>query len=315
MPDIGIKIYKIRLFDGNHRGVKFTTKGDGSLVQAHLKHCLGRNVLYRNSLKKRTYRSELLPDGSDFFHGNIQYGIYGIASNIARGAITDADEISEGENELEVVERDVDDLEEIPIYFQCYFPPNSKNGYIAFQTYQTRSCAGLVLGHLVGEFNRAYELQELKMTASKVMLSGEHDPVVRDAPVKELTLIRNKMKADPFDAYIADHVEEIKLKMTIAAAGRGRSLGRYIGYFNSYQSQKDDILIYDGIEFEKAVALVDLGRNKRRKVNLIGYDSSAGSVEISDLIEYDEREFPIIETMTPVFRESIGDIALRLENP
>lgn len=230
--------------------------------------------------------------------------------------MTEPDEIrgaADGENEFEIIQRGVEDLEEIPIYFMCYFPNNSRDAYIAFQTYQTRSCAGLVLGHLVGLFNQTYELEGLMMTASKVMLSGEHDPAVRNASVKELTLIRNRMPVDPFEQYVANDVEEIKLKMTIAAVGRGRSLGKYLGYFKSYQNQKDDILIYNGIEFEKAVALVDLGRNKKRKVNLIGYDSSAGSIEISDLVEYNDREFPTIESMTPVFRESISDIAEKLE--
>lgn len=312
-----MKIYKIHLYDGDHQRIRFANDGDGSLVEAHLRRVLGRNIIYRNALKQRTYRSELLGDGPDFFHGCIQYGIYGIASNIARGAMLDPDDVVDdvvnGENEFEIIERGVEDLEEIPIYFMCYFPENSRNAYFAFQTYQTRSCAGLVLGHLVGLFNQTHDLRELTITASKVMLSAEHDPAVREAPVKELTLIRNRRPVDPFDQYVADHVEEIKLKLTIAAVGRGRSLGRYIGYFNTYQRQQDDILTYDGIEFEKAVALVDLGRNKKRKVNLIGYDSSAGSIEISDLIEYDDREFPTIESMTPVFRESIGDISARLD--
>ena len=99
--------------------------------------------------------------------------------------------------------------------------------------------------------------------------------------------------------------------MTIAAV-RGRSLGQYIRVFNQYREREGDILLFDGIEFEKAVALVDVG-GKRRKVNLIGYNSTAGSIDISDQVDFDDNEeYPTQESMEPIFRDNISDLAERL---
>lgn len=259
-----------------------------------------------------------MEDREDYFHGHIQYGIYGIASTINVGMMAeeeeadDADDLIGEQREIEVIRRGVLDVEEIPIYFMAYFPPNERNAYITFQTYQTRSCATLVLGHLVQAFNGPREHLNQRLTVAKVMLSGEQDPAVRTRPVKEITLIRNRMPSDRFNRYVREGVDEIKLRMTIAAV-RGRSLGQYIGIFNSYQANPGDILIFDGLQFEKVTALVDLGGNKKRKVNLIGYDSTAGSIDITDLVEYDDaNEYPTVESIEPIFRDSIGDISERL---
>lgn len=312
MPEIGIKVYKLNLYDRN-RSVSFGSSDLGQEPERHIRNLLHRSPLFNDSYRQRTYRSELHTDGDDYFHGYIQYGMYGIASTINFGMVapTEDDEDVVTPREMEVIQRGALDVEEIPIYFMAYFPSNEKNAFIAFQTYQTRSCAMLVLGHIAQTFNSPRDHLNQRLTIQKVMLSGEDDPAIRNSPVKEITLIRNKIDADRFEKYLRPNTREIKLRLTLAAV-RGRSFGDYIGMFNKYQEQDGDILIYDGIEFEKAVALVDLG-GKRRKVNLIGYDSSAGSIDISDQVDFDDNdEYPTQESMEPIFRDSIGSLAERL---
>ncbi|WP_299791586.1 hypothetical protein [uncultured Marivita sp.] len=312
MPEIGIKIYKLNLYE-NHNLVPFGHRELGGEPERHIRWLFGRALLFNDPARQRTYRAEMLEDGDDYFHGYIQYGMYGIASTINVGMVAprEDDDAPLEPREMEVIRRGALDVEEIPIYFMAYFPPGEVNAYIAFQTYQTRSCAMLVLGHVIQTFNQPREHLNQRLTVQKVMLSGEHDPAIRNAPVKEITLIRNRMNADRFNRYIRAGIEEIKLRMTIAAV-RGRSLGQYIGIFDQYRAREGDILLFDGIEFEKAVALVDVG-GKRRKVNLIGYNSTAGSIDISDQVDFDDNEeYPTQGSMEPIFRDSIGDLAERL---
>lgn len=314
MPEIGIKIYKLNLYE-NHRLVAFGDPGLGREPERHIRQLFGIAVAYNDPVRERTYRAELFDDGKDYFHGHVRYGMYGIASTInvgmAAANANDDQEEAVDPQEMEIIRRGTLDVEEIPIYFMFYFPPGETNAYVAFQTYQTRSCAMLVLGHIIQTFNGPREHLNQRLTAQKVMLSGEHDPVIRSAPVKEITLIRNRMNADRFTRYLRAGIEQIKLRMTIGAV-RGRSLGQYIGIFEQYRARQGDILIFDGVEFEKAVAVVEVG-GKRRKVNLIGYNSTAGSIDISDQVDFDENdEYPTTQSMEPIFRDTIGDLAERL---
>ncbi|MFE3837893.1 hypothetical protein [Pseudogemmobacter sonorensis] len=314
MPEIGIKIYKLSLYE-HHRVVNFGTQGLGEEPERFIRATFGQAVMFNDAGRQRTYRAEPIQDGDDYFHGLLRYGIYGIASTINVGMMAEQDrendENPDERPEIQVIRRGALDVEEIPIYYMCYFPENEQNAYIAFQTYQTRSCAMLVLGHIVQAFNAQREHLNQRLTVQKVMLSGEQDPAVRNAPVKEITLIRNRMPADRFDRYLRDGVREIKLRLTMASV-RGRSLGQYLNIFNDYRARAGDILIFDGIEFERAIALVDLG-GKRRKVNLVGYNSAAGSIDISDQVELDDNEeYPTTDSMEPIFRDSIGDISERL---
>lgn len=312
MPEIGIRVYKLNLHH-NHRRIAFGNAGLGREPERHVRRILGQDVLYNDPVRQRTYRADLLPDGDDYFHGYINYGIYGIASTINVGMVSpqDAGDAGIEPREVEVIRRGALDVEEIPIYFMVYIPAGEVNAYVAFQTYQTRSCALLVLGHIVQSFNAPRDALNQRITAQKVMLPGEHDPAVARAPVKEITLIRNRVSSDRFDRYIRAGIDEVKLRMTIAAV-RGRSLGQYLRIFNQYQERPGDILLFDGIEFERAVALVEVN-GKRRKVNLIGYNSTAGSIDVSDQVEFDDNEeYPTQESMEPIFRDVIGDISERL---
>ena len=283
LPEIGVRIYKLTLFR-NHASVAFGSPGLGREPELHIRQLLSRAALFNDRARERTYSASLLQDGADYFHGYINYGTYGIASTISIGMAEDApqedDEVVP--REVEVIQRGTFDVEEIPMYFMAYFPPNERHAYIAFQTYQTRSCALLVLGHVLQTFNDPRVHHSTRLTAQKVMLSGEHDPTIRGAPVKEVKLIRNRQPADRFDRYVREGGREIKISLSIGAT-RGGSLGRYLDLFNHYQAEPGDILLFDGIEFQKAVAVVDVA-GKRRKVNLIGYDSSAGIIDITNLI-------------------------------
>jgi hypothetical protein len=305
MPEIGIRIYKLALFD-NHIGVKFGTPGLGEEPEQHFRAILGHQAMYNDLGRQRTYRPEALNNGADYAHGLLQYGNYGIASTLQIGVLQPQDE--EGPVEVQVVRRGELDVEEIPLYYMFHFPADEKFAYIAFQTYQTRSCATLVLGHLIQSFNDQRVHLGQRLTVQKVMLSAAEDPVVRASPVKEVILVRNRMPADRFNRYVRNAVDKIRLKITIGAT-RGSTLGSYIGLFNEYQAHQGDILLFEGIEFQKAIALVEVG-GKLRKVNLLGYDSSAGVIDISDQVELDDDgEYPTADSMEPVFRSSISDVA------
>jgi hypothetical protein len=234
--------------------------------------------------KKGNHRSPL--------YGVVQYGIIGFESNLID---VKSKKIS--------YSRKTTDMEQIPLYYQFWCTEDETHSIFVVQSFQTRSCVMLLTSAIDEEFRN--KNPGLKLLFRKTFPAKFHGSTIGDAEVKEITFVKQVTRSESGLDYGKHALSEgYRVKMSISAKRNG-ILGRLSQM--PFQESSGHI-IYDGIEYEQARAMVSIGK-KKRPVNLFGYNNEVGVIDISEFAKKELNGHPNFDDVDRESNDIIVDIS------
>ncbi|WP_295214619.1 hypothetical protein [uncultured Brevundimonas sp.] len=256
----------------------------------------------QNDERERSwYFEEGSSSGVNSITGYVHYGTFGFES-----------QIKSGKTKQPAYDRQVDDVEEIPLFFDFWSPDAAEFSMLAFQSFQGRSCVSLVLEEMKLAFEAANPGQILRFQK----LTGLDSPqsIYGKAPVKRLRLIKHKVSADKFSNYgSADSPSGIDFEVSFKAR-RGGHLGHLTDLASGLSKTKRGLVIFKGEEFDEAVATVLIG-NRQRPVGIIGPNSDTGAIDITEHVKRGPNGHPLYASISAQSGEIAMDLYNRLVSP
>lgn len=237
-------------------------------------------------------------NGLSSITGYVHYGTFGFESRI-----------KSGKTKKPAYDRKVDDVEEIPLFFDFWSPETVEFSMLAFQSFQGRSCVSLVLEAMKLAFEAANPGQLLRFQK----LTGLDSPqsIYGKAPVKRLRLIQHKVSADKFTNYSkTESPGGIDFEVSFKAR-RGGHLGPLTDLANGLSKTKGGMVVFNGQEFDEAVATVLIG-NRQRPVGIIGPNSDTGAIDISEHVKRGPNGHPVYASISEQSAEIAMDLYARL---
>jgi len=184
---IGIRVYEISVSKGGakqpiNRGSLQVAKFVSKFISKH-------RTSVQNSEMERSWYFELCEeDGEGNCRGYVHYGTFGFESNFV-----------DAKTKTQNYRRKKTDVEEIPLFFEFWFPEDENFGYVAFQSFQGRSCINLVMADMKAAFER--QSPEVKFLFRK-LVPGDSSNTFKNAPVKQFRLIKRNAPGDLADRYL-----------------------------------------------------------------------------------------------------------------
>lgn len=279
---VGLRVYKLITPIRNARAPKDTT---GWISNKELLNFL-RDFLKDHEAPanrrdlQRGWRIELRHSTNPhMIHGYAHYGTYGFESLLI-----------DGKTRTERYKRQTADLEEIPLYFKYWIPENDNFGLFAFQSFSGRSCIQIITDEMRGVFERKYSKNTLR--TQKLMPSEANNKEIANAKVKRLTMIKTDVSSDLADRYLGNgSSEKIDLEFIIKSKRRG-SLGILSEISSMASNSKESMLVHDGIHFDTAKAVIEVG-GRYRTVGVLGYSNDAGLIDLTEQIERGANGHPL----------------------
>lgn len=293
MAKIGLYVYRLSLRrTDNYQEVAFSRIGLGSAFTPFLQQFIAsKQRPQQNQQAERSWILEPRPDNGRSKHGLVQYGTFGIASNIR-----------DPQTRVVKLARTTGDIEEIPLYYNFWTPLNGTYGFAVLQSYRDRSCVQQVLNPLVQEFNDLGN--GLRLNAQKIMPTD--DDVYRNAPVQKLVLVKRRIGRDRADVLRDLPPDEYKLELNLTPKRRG-GIGSFLNVAPIVRGAINGAaIVFEGIEFEEASALVKVG-GAYKKVSIIGPSNNAGVIDISDEIALDDLGHPTFDSVAAAATQTITD--------
>lgn len=240
-------------------------------------------AVHNEALERSWYFEPRLGEHIGSHRGYTQYGTFGFES-VLRNRRT----------KTKSYERKVNDVEEVPLFYEFWTPEHKDYCLAAFQSFQGRSCIHLVLSDMKEMFERLNP--GLLLRPKKMFPSDVHGSIYRTAPVKRLTLIRRDAPSDVTDRYFARAAaERVDFEVSLVAKRRG-SLGDLKSLSPGLSRNAAGLVLHDGITFNQAEAHILIG-NKVRKVGVFGSESEAGVIDLTDSIEKGANGHPTFESL------------------
>lgn len=230
-------------------------------------------------------------------HGLISYGTYGFESRLV-----------DNKTRIQNYNRLSTDLEEVPLYFQFWFPENKKFGLAAFQSFQGRSCVTLIHAALRNYINTKKDNAYLKFIK---IIPGDIQKLLQ-TDVKSLRLVKKPQSSDSFEGYLKDKIKsETEYEVRITAK-RGKILGRLGDFIPRNVQDGKATITHEGAEFEEIKAEI-LWNGKKRLVTTFGPQENTGSIELSDIIEYGSDGHPIFDSIDSCVNDLLADAIVNVE--
>jgi len=200
--------------------------------------------------------------------GYIRYGTFGFESDLVNTRTKERN-----------YRRKIDDIEEIPLFYEFWFPKKSDHALAAFQSFAGRSCIGLVMERLEEAFEQANPGYVMRFR--KLLPNDSGGALYSAAPVKQLKFIKRNAPSDITDRYFDDGIpSEVDFEVAFTARRR-QSLGPFGDIArNLARDAKTGLVTHDGIEFGEAVATIRVG-GRYRPVGVFGLNSDAGVIDIT----------------------------------
>lgn len=240
--------------------------------------------VHNEALERSWYFEQRTDDGAGTGTGYVHYGTFGFESNLV-----------DSRTQRTNYRRQSSDVEEIPLFYEFWCPPDTDFALVAFQSFQARSCIGIVMSQMREDFERRNRRHVLSFR--KVLPNDVRGSLYYSAPVKRLTLIRERAPSDVTDAYYrADTHTGIDFEVSLRARRNG-ALGKLADIAGMLGRDSAGLVLHDGIEFNKAVAEIRIG-NRTRKVGVFGSDSEAGLIDLTDVVKRGPDGHPTFESMT-----------------
>ncbi len=291
---IGLRVYKLSINEKGNRD-RTLALDDGALhlpFYAFVSEFLDENIVANSETEmERTWFFEKDPNSKELdVFGHVHYGTYGFESNFKNNKTKKLN-----------YRRKTTDVEEIPLYFQFVFPGGKNYALVVFQSFQGRSCVQIVLDRLKERFESLNS--DLHLRTSKLMPSDAKGSIYNALPVKKLRLIKRNTSSDLADVHHGKAPSTVDVVLTVSAR-RSKSLGSFKAVASSVQH--DGVIIYDGIEFEQAIADIRIG-NKTRPVGLFGDHSNAGVIDISESVVWGDDGHPTLESIRKEAKSILKD--------
>jgi len=272
---IGLRVYLLSIAErGNPKlSVPFDSPRLTSFFPTFLSDFVDQNVEANNiDEAERTWLFERSKNSKELdIFGQISYGTFGFESKLKN-------------NKSKVIkyERQINDVEEIPLYFQFWSPGGKSMSFAVFQSFQGKSCIQLVIDKLKIEFENIH--LELIIKIRKLVPSDLAGGIYNSSPVKSLRLIKKNASTDIADLHLGRAAPEtVDIELTLKAH-RSQSIGKFGAVARSLRS--DGVIVYNGMEFSEAVAMVRFG-GKLRPVGMFGSHTNAGVIDISDSVIFE----------------------------
>lgn len=282
---IGLRVYQITVCKDKDK-TPLTFSGDGTVADA--------NKFFSEFVASRgepSDREDLLRSwfmetrgvaSTNSIQGYVKYGTYGFESNMV-------DRKTKKSN----YRRKPGDLEEIPLYFKFWIPEGENFGLAAFQSFQARSCVQIVINSAVDMFSSRHA--GFRLIFRKLMPEDVKSSALYSAPVKQFTFVKKTLPQSKEDRYLFDiDPEEVEFEVSIKAK-RKKSLGTFLS-FKEKAGESSKLLRFDGMQFDEAKAEILVG-NKRRTVGVVGYNSDAGVIELSETVKIGPDGHPTYESI------------------
>lgn len=217
----------------------------------------------------------------------IQYGVHGIASTIV-----------DVKTRVEKYKRQLEDMEEIPLFFRAWRTPGEHYCLMAFQSFGPRSCVGFVQSAFV-EFVKAKTGEQISVRYRKLMPTDSAIGPASSAPVKEITLIKHNQSSDRASDYLNGAPNFFDVKLSLVSR-RKEGFG-FFGNINEAKIRKmaGPVALVD--DFDSATAEV-LIAGKRRKIGIFGDHSDVGTIDITEEVVLDNSH-PTSQSMLKVTKE------------
>ena len=275
MPQaIGLRIYKLFFSErGSREPIDRTLLpfDDFDLVKRFVAH---HSVRTRPDGNERSWYFET-PQKDDATHvtGLVQYGTSGFSSKLL--------DIKTNKKKYDRVETDV---EQIPLFFDFWLPPNSSYLMVALQSFGTRSCVDLIQGALriFAENNHPDHMVRFK----KIMPNDSKDALFGDRSVKKLTFLASKASSDVAASLIPFKPSEPVDVAISVRSGRGRGLGTFANVAG-HIGKHEGVFQYEGIGFTEAFAEIRVG-GRTRKIGVFGPSADTGTIDITADVKFEE---------------------------
>ncbi|MFV3128290.1 hypothetical protein [Niveispirillum sp. KHB5.9] len=264
---VTIRIYRIETFyqgqphSINGRRVKL--KG-ANFVKNFVE--LNSSINRSDDLERTWFLEEKESDGLGSSCGLIHYGSFGFTSTII-----------DSETRDEKFHRAVDDIEQIPLFYELLIPKTEGAGFFVFQSFGGKSCISLIMAKFKRDFEE--ENEGFAIFYKKVMpTDGETNPFA-NLPVTKMTFVTKGVSGDIIEEYTGVSPESVNVEINISSKRR-QILGRLKDIMGA-STKKEGALVFKDIEFSKLYAEVKY-KNRKRRVGVIGSDEEVGFIDITD---------------------------------
>lgn len=286
MPaSIGIRVYQVSAHKKNSRGSNPAEASElATDVPTFLANFItGNAAAIHNTELERSWYFEEKENDEGGSRGYVHYGTFGFESNFVNSATKKTN-----------YRRKVDDVEEIPLFYETWHPAGSSFGLLAFQSFQGRSCISLVFHHMAAAFeaaNPAYILRYKKLLPNDVKGS-----LYSTAPVKRLRLIKRNASSDDASRYFpGTKPSMVDFEVSVSAKRKG-TLGEFGAVTKGLHQNAAGVVVHDGIAFNEAIAEISVG-GRLRRVGVFGSDTDAGVIDLTEAITLGADGHPTFASM------------------
>ena len=237
------------------------------------------------------------------------YGVGSVRGHISYGTFGFASRIRNPKKKSQVYNRQSDDVEDIPLYFDFWCPPKADFAMAALQSFGGKSCVHLVLH----EMQKAFESRNpgYRLHTTKLMGNDSPQSLFADAPVKKLTFIKHNASSDSFGSYRKGKPPRpVDIELSYKAK-RGGALGSLRDMGGTFTETDKGLVLFEGGELNEATAEVMVGK-RRRPVGLIGPNSETGTIDVSETISYGADGHPTFESIRIQSNDILRDFYKRL---
>ncbi|MBD2841413.1 hypothetical protein [Erythrobacter rubeus] len=215
--------------------------------------------------------------------GTIAYGRYGFAASLI--------DIATGN---ENYRRKRTDSEVLNLFYRFWLPEGEKFCVAAFESFSGRSCITLVFEELRKRFEG--ENPELVLRIRKLMPTGASAKIYAGKPIKNIALTTRKPPNDLADKLFKGKAHTTKRMTVKIFAGRNDLLGDFTDLINSLPADGSGVLSYDGVDFDKAVADVKVGK-EIKPVGVFGAHDEVGVIDITEDVSKDADGLPTFQSV------------------
>jgi len=271
---IGVRVYQAYVTQRrSYKPLKIDDPKIANPAPTFLKGFISKNVSInqRSDIERSWYFEEKPNTNLNGSHGYVHYGTFGFESNLV-----------DTKTKVKNYRRQSTDVEEIPLFYEIWFPKSADYGLIAFQSFQGRSCVQIVMSRMIEEFEKANPGHSLRF--KKLLPTDAKSTFFAGAPVKGLRLLKRNAPSDLTDQYLGkDAYGGFDYEINIRAK-RKASLGPLGDVSKSLPKNSAGVIVHEGIEFDQAIADIRVG-TRIRPVHVFGASGDAGVIDLTDAIQ------------------------------
>jgi hypothetical protein len=281
---IGLRVYQLTVAPrGAPEPIDLRSAELRVLVPDFLTRFVGAHTTVRRNddAERSWYFEEAEDNGPGLSKGYLHYGTFGFESRFV-----------DTNTQATSYNRQVSDIEEVPLFYEVWTPSRGRSAFIAFQTFRGRSCANLVLSAMRNEFEGANPNFLLRYT--NLMPSDFRGSLYHNNQVKRVRLIKRNSSRELANRLLQEP-NPVDMEIILSARRKG-FFGRLGDVAEQLRENAEGVVAYDGIEFDEARADVQVG-NKLRPVGVFGGNRSVGLIDLTNDIDEWEGGHPKFESI------------------